>query len=170
MLAQSEGRIDFYAIFEKLVHEIIAEGGLEITLLIYKNPILPMVRQKCLDLVSNLATVPSVASHIMKHQSWFLDHLLIMVRDGDIVSDKIPALSVLIRLLKVMLTDRMEYSYMKLVDMQYIDCIVDIFENSKYNDPNFVPFFIKFEFITMQSLTVILGDTQFCQLWSDKAK
>lgn len=170
MLAHTEGRIDFYAIFEKLVHEIIAEGGLEITLLIYKNPILPMVRQKCLDLVSNLATVPPVASHIMKHQSWFLDHLLIMVRDGDIVSDKIPALSVLIRLLKVMLTDRMETSYMKLVDMQYIDCIVDIFENSKYNDPNFVPFFIKFEFITMQSLTVILGDSQFCQFWSDKAK
>jgi hypothetical protein len=65
-----------------------------------------MVRQKCLDLISNVATVPGVASKIMKHQSWFLDHLLIMLRDGDIISDKIPALSVLIRLLKVMLTDR----------------------------------------------------------------
>lgn len=64
----------------------------------------------------------------------------------------------------------MEIYYRKLVDMQYIDCIVDIFENSKYTDPNFVPFFIKFEFITMQSLTVILGDTEYSKLWSDKAK
>lgn len=66
-----------------------------------------MVRQKCLDLISNVATVPDVAFKIMKHQNWFLDHLLIMVRDGDIISDKIPALSVLIRLLKVMLTERL---------------------------------------------------------------
>lgn len=67
---------------------------------------LPMVRQKCLDLISNLTTVPEVATKIIKYQSWFLDHLLIMVRDGDLVSDKIPALSVLIRMLKVMLIDR----------------------------------------------------------------
>jgi hypothetical protein len=67
---------------------------------------LPMVRQKCLDLISNVATVPEVAYKIMRHQMWFLDHLLILVRDGEIVSDKIPALSVLIRLLKVMLIER----------------------------------------------------------------
>ncbi len=65
-----------------------------------------MVRQKCLDLISNLTTVPTVAAEIMRYQSWFLDHLLIMVRDGDMIADKIPALSVLIRLLKVMLLDR----------------------------------------------------------------
>lgn len=89
-----------------MVNVIIEEGGLEVTLLMYKNPMLPMVRQKCLDLISNVATVPDVAFKIMRHQSWFLDHLLILVRDGEIVSDKIPALSVLIRLLKVMLTER----------------------------------------------------------------
>ena len=132
---------------------------------------LPMVRQKCLDLISNVATVPSVACKIMRHHSSFLDHLLIMVRDGDIISDKIPALSVLIRLLKVMLTERMMSSYMKLVDMQYIDCLVDIFENPKFTDSSeYLPFFIKFEFITMQSLTVILGDTEYSKFWSDKAK
>ncbi len=130
-----------------------------------------MVRQKCLDLISNVATVPDVAYKIMRHQSWFLDHLLIMLRDGDIVSDKIPALSVLIRLLKVMLTERMISSYMKLVDMQYIDCLVDIFENPKFtHTTDILPFFIKFEFITMQSLTVILGDAEYSQFWSDKAK
>ena len=31
-----EGRIDFYAIFEQLVQNIIDEGGLEVTLLMYK--------------------------------------------------------------------------------------------------------------------------------------
>ncbi len=31
-----DGRIDFYAIFEQLVQNIIEEGGLEVTLLIYK--------------------------------------------------------------------------------------------------------------------------------------
>lgn len=94
-------------IFEELVNDIIDQGGLEIALLMYKNPRLPMVRQKCLDLITNVATVPDVAFKIMLSQSWFLDHLLVMIRDGDIVSDKIPALSVLIRLLKVMLTERL---------------------------------------------------------------
>ena len=32
----AEGRIDFYAIFEQLVQNIIDEGGLEVTLLMYK--------------------------------------------------------------------------------------------------------------------------------------
>ncbi len=62
-------------------------------------------------------------------------------------------------------------AYMKLVDMQYIDSLVDIFENPEYTESaELLPFFIKFEFITMQSLTVILGDAEYSQLWSDKAK
>lgn len=62
-------------------------------------------------------------------------------------------------------------AYMKLVDMQYIDSLVDIFENPEYTESTeLLPFFIKFEFITMQSLTVILGDAEYSQLWSDKAK
>jgi hypothetical protein len=35
-LTYLDGRIDFYAVFESLVHQIIEEGGLETTLLIYK--------------------------------------------------------------------------------------------------------------------------------------
>lgn len=66
---------------------------------------------------------------------------------------------------------RMLPSYMKLIDMQYIDCLVDIFENPIYtNNTDILPFFIKFEFITMQSLTVILGDAEYSEYWSDKAK
>jgi hypothetical protein len=170
-LLNTDGRVDFYAIFEQVVQNVIDQGGLEVTLLMYKNPRLPMVRQKCLDLISNITTVPDIAQKLMRNQSWFLDHLLIMVRDGDIVTDKIPVLSVLIRLLKVMLTERMITTYTKLVDMQYIDIIVDIFENQQFiNSNEYLPFFVKFEFITMQSLTVILGDAEFSNFWSDKAK
>jgi hypothetical protein len=88
------------------VKDIINHGGLEVALAMYKNPILSMVRQKCLDLISNVTTVPQVAHKLLINQPWFLDHLLIMIRDGDLVSDKIPALSVLIRLLKVIITQR----------------------------------------------------------------
>ena len=220
-------RIDFYAVFEELALRIVAEGGLDTTMLIYRRPMLPMVRQKCLDLISNVATVPDIAAHIMRTHAWFLDHLLVMVRDGDIIADKIPALSVLIRLLKLMLTERMCAQYMKLVDMQYIDCLVDIFESphllasmmlatstsaaastssssscssthdsssaaaaaaelaaagEQHQHPSTadaatikqlnecLPFFVKFEFISMQSLTVILGDAEYSRFWSDKAK
>jgi hypothetical protein len=130
-----------------------------------------MVRQKCLDLISNMATVSDVAYKILRQQSWFLDHLLIMIRDGELISDKIPALSVLIRLLKIILTERVKPSYIKLVDMQYIDSIVDILEDSVYSKSvEYMPFFIKFEFISMQSLVVLLGDEEYICLWSDKAK
>lgn len=65
----------------------------------------------------------------------------------------------------------MASSYMKLVDMQYIDYLVDIFENPSYTNSNeLISFFIKFEFIAMQSLTVILGDREYIQYWSEKAK
>lgn len=98
--------MDFYAIFEELVHDIINAGGMDVAFIMYKNPQLPMVRQKVLDLITNVSTVPDVAHNIIMAHPWFLDHLLFMIHDGDIVSEKIPALSVLIRLLKVMLTER----------------------------------------------------------------
>jgi hypothetical protein len=167
----------------------VSEGGLDITMLIYRHPSLPMVRQKCLDLIANVATVPDIAAHILRSHACFLDHLLVMVRDGDLIADKIPALSVLIRLLKLVLTERMSAHYMKLVDMQYIDCLVDIFESPhllasmmdadpaneaadvvKQQMHECLPFFVKFEFISMQSLTVILGDAEYSHFWSDKAK
>lgn len=102
-----DGRVDFYAVFEELVMDIVKQGGLDVAFRMYLNPILPMVRQKVLDLITNVATVPEIAYKIMTGQPWFLDHLLRMIRDGNMVSDKIPALSVLIRLLKVMLTERL---------------------------------------------------------------
>lgn len=91
------------------MRDIIEQGGLDVAFMMYKNPCMPMVRQKVLDLITNVATVPDVAYKIMITQTWFLEHLLRMIRDGYIVSDKIPALSVLIRLLKVMLTQRFRF-------------------------------------------------------------
>lgn len=170
-LIKSTNRVDFYSIFEQLVKLIVEQGGLEVALLMYKTPMVPLVRQKCLDLICSLATVPEVGSTILVCQSWLLDHMIVMIRDGDMVSDKIPALSALIRLLKIMLVKRMLSAYSKLVDMQYIDLLVDIFESPQITETaDLVPFFIKFELIAMQSLTVILGDEEYSLLWSDKAK
>ena len=85
---------------------------------------------------------------------------------------------------------RLTASYTKLVDMHYIDMLVDIFESEcglgvceeatianddeqkeqQDREQEHMPLFIKFEFMAMQSLTVILGDAEFSQFWSDKAK
>jgi hypothetical protein len=55
--------------------------------------------------------------------------------------------------------------------MQFIDFIVDIFDNDAYTaNAEYLPLFIKFEFMAMQSLTVILGDKDYSDFWSDKAK
>lgn len=65
----------------------------------------------------------------------------------------------------------MESAYMKLVDMQYIDYLVDIFETPAFTtNPEYIQFFIKFESIAMQSLTVILGDHEYIHRWSEKAR
>lgn len=65
----------------------------------------------------------------------------------------------------------MESAYMKLVDMQYIDYLVDIFEIPLFTTtPDYIQFFIKFESIAMQSLTVILGDREYINYWSETAK
>lgn len=55
--------------------------------------------------------------------------------------------------------------------MQYIDFLVDIFETPKYTEQQeYILFFIKFETIAMQSLTVILGDREYIDRWSEAAK
>jgi hypothetical protein len=61
--------------------------------------------------------------------------------------------------------------YRKLVDMQYIDYLIDIFQTPLYTtQADYIQFFIKFESIAMQSLTVILGDRDYSAMWSENAR
>ena len=60
---------------------------------------------------------------------------------------------------------------MKLVDIGFIDCLLDVIEKPLYvQQMDMLPFYVKFEFIAMQSLTVILGDGEYSHLWSDECR
>ncbi|CAF4919498.1 unnamed protein product, partial [Rotaria socialis] len=67
---------------------------------LFKDSRIRCVKQKCLDLLSNVATIPEVARLILDRHSDFLIQLVQGIRDGHLIEEKIPSLSVLLRLCK----------------------------------------------------------------------
>jgi hypothetical protein len=51
--------------------------------------------------------------------------------------------------------------------MQFIDIIIDIFENNEYKYIDFVVYFIKFESLALQCLNIILQCAEHVDMWSE---
>jgi len=132
-----------------------------------KDPRIRCVKQKCLDLLSNVATISDVARIILDRYSGFLIQLVQGIRDGHLIEEKIPSLSVLLRLCKVIVEKNLLGSYQHLIDMQFIDIVIDLFENSEYKCIDFVVYFIKFESLALQTLNIMLQCAEHVDMWSE---
>lgn len=132
-----------------------------------KDPRIRCVKQKCLDLLSNIATVPEVARLILDRYSDFLIQLVQGIRDGHLIEEKIPSLSVLLRLCKVIVNKNLIYLYQRLIDMQFIDIIIDLFDNNEYKYIDSVVYFIKFESLALQCLNIMLQCAEHVDMWSE---
>ena len=134
---------------------------------VYKDPRIRCVKQKCLDLLSNIATLPEVARLILDRYSEFLIQLVQGIRDGHLIEEKIPSLSVLLRLCKVIVERNLLSAYQYLIDMQFIDIIIDLFENNEYKYLEHVVYFIKFESLALQCLHIMLQCAEYVDMWSE---
>jgi hypothetical protein len=132
-----------------------------------KDPRIRCVKQKCLDLLSNVATIPEVARIILDRYSGFLIQLVQGIRDGHLFEEKIPSLSVLLRLCKIIVEKNLLGSYQHLIDMQFIDIVIDLFENNEYKHIDFVAYFIKFESLALQCLNIMLQCAEHVDMWSE---
>ena len=125
------------------------------------------MKQKCLDLLSNVSTIPEVARIILDRYAAFLNQLVQGIRDGHLIEEKIPSLSVLLRLCKIIVEKNLLGSYQHLIDMQFIDIIIDLFENSEYKYIDSVVYFIKFESLALQCLNIMLQCAEHVDMWSE---
>jgi len=89
------------------------------------------------------------------------------IRDGHLIEEKIPSLSVLLRLCKVIVEKNLLGSYQYLIDMQFIDIVIDLFENSEYKCIDSVVYFIKFESLALQTLNIMLQCAEHVDMWSE---
>ncbi|CAF2374460.1 unnamed protein product [Rotaria sp. Silwood2] len=97
----SNRSIDFFAVFRLLVHDMLKSGAIDIVYMMYKDPGFCCAKQKFLGLLTNVTTINEVGYFILDRYTQFLIRLIQGIRDGHLIEEKIPSLSVLIRLCKV---------------------------------------------------------------------
>ncbi|CAF3878469.1 unnamed protein product [Rotaria sp. Silwood2] len=132
-----------------------------------KDPRIRCVKQKSLDLLTNVTTINEVAYFILDRYSQFLIQLIQGIRDGHLIEEKIPSLSVLIRLCKVIVEKNLLNYYQHLIDMQFIDILIDLFEYQQYKSNDIIIYFIKFESLALQCLYIILQCAEHVDMWSE---
>lgn len=183
-LANKNRPIDFFVVFQHLVNDVLKSGAIDVVFMMYKvrwdgfliikmrfvcskDPRIRCVKQKCLDLLSNIATIPEGAQMILERYSIFLNQLVQGIRDGHLIEEKIPSLSVLLRLCKIIVEKNLLGSYQHLIDMQLIDIIIDLCENCEYQYIDSIIYFIKFESLALQCLHIMLQSAEHVDMWSE---
>jgi hypothetical protein len=176
--------IDFFALFQLLVNDIFKSGAIDIVFMMYKviimllsfsfqsifsfkDPRLRCVKQKSLDFLTNVATISEIARYILDRHAPFLIQLLQGIRDGHLIEEKIPSLSLLLRLCKVIIEKNLLGCYQYLIDMQFIDILIDLFQNEQYKSNDSIIYFIKFESFALQCLHIILQCPEHVDMWSE---
>ncbi len=132
-----------------------------------KDPRLRCVKQKSIDFLTNISIISEIARSILDQHSQFLIQLIQGIRDGHLIEEKIPSLSLLLRLSKVIIEKNLLNSYQHLIDMQLIDILIDIFQNEQYKSNDYMIYFIKFESFALQCLHMILQCVEHVDMWSE---
>jgi hypothetical protein len=133
----------------------------------FKDPRLRCVKQKSLDFLTNVSTIGEIARFILDRYSLFIIQLIQGIRDGHLIEEKIPSLSLLLRLCKVIVEKNLLGYYQYLIDMQLIDILIDLFQNEQYKSNDYIIYFIKFESFALQCLHIILQCPEHVDMWSE---
>lgn len=150
--------------FRKALHdlcwEIAENGGLPVIFSMMKNPLLPIIKQKSLDALTNILCVDSIEKVILEHQPWFLEELISMIKNGELQCDMVPAVSVLDRIVVVILTDRLKGPYEQLLNLKFIESCLKRLTCSKFSSQVMYLHFVKFQTISMQAIALLCADEQ----------
>ena len=118
-------------------------------------------------MLTNVCTIPEVARLILDRHPTFLMQLIQGIRDGHLIEEKIPSLSVLLRLCKIIVERNLLGCYQHLIDMQFIDILLDLFENEEYKTNDLIIYFIKFESFALQCVHLMLQCAEHVDMWSE---
>ena len=108
-----------------------------------------------------------MAYFVLERYSQLLIQLIQGIRDGHLIEEKIPSLSVLIRLCKVIVDRNLLSFYQHLIDMQFIDILIDLFDQQQYKSTEMIIYFIKFESLALQCVYIMLQCAEHVDMWSE---
>ena len=94
-------------------------------------------------------------NRILTNHSQFLLQLIQEIRDRHLIEGKIPSLSLLLRLIKVLIDKNL---------FQYYQYSIDIFENKEYTSNIY---FIKFQSFVLQCLHIMVQSIEHVDPWSE---
>ncbi|CAK8697114.1 unnamed protein product [Clavelina lepadiformis] len=159
------------SVFRRALHilcwNITEAGGLLVIFSMMKNPVLPIIRQKCLDALTNVLCVDNIEKIVLRRQPWFLKKLISMVEQGDLQCDMVPAISVLDRLVVVILSEKLENSYQQLMELKFIDMCLNGLQCATFTCAKKYLHFVKFQTIAMQAIALLCADGQ-SKTWSSE--
>jgi hypothetical protein len=83
--------------------DIFEAAGLEVIFSMFKHDHMKIIKQKCLDALTNILCVPVIEEYVLRQQSWFLRETINLIRcgktDEKLQQDVVPSISVLDRLI-----------------------------------------------------------------------
>merc|ERR1712106_917687 len=168
----------------ELCCEIFESGGLEVIFSMFEFDHMKIIKQKCLDALTNILCVPVIEEFVLMRKSWFLTDIIRLINTGRIVNkteveklrqDVVPSISVLDRLIVVILSNNLEHQYQKVMQEKCIEACLDSLENDLHKNfgngrtsPNrpqesalldeYKAHFVKFETIAMQAISLLFHD------------
>lgn len=160
--------------------DIFEAGGHEVIFTMFRNDHMKIIKQKCLDALTNILCVPVIEEYVLREHEWFLIELVKLIKTGrsneKLQQTVVPSISVLDRLVVVILSNKMERQYDTVMREECIESCLHLLENgtdehqikpknAKYNFDNrksaFTqtrPHFAKFETISMQAISLLFLD------------
>uniref|UniRef100_H2Y8L7 Uncharacterized protein n=1 Tax=Ciona savignyi TaxID=51511 RepID=H2Y8L7_CIOSA len=152
------------ASFRQALHtlcwQIAESGGLAVVFSMMQNPVLPIIRQKCLDALTNILCVENIEKIVLERQPWFLEKLVSLIDDGDLQCDMVPAVSVLDRLVVVILSENMKVPYEQLIKLDFISICMRRLHTEAFTCPNIYLHFVKFRTIAMQAVALMCANVE----------
>jgi len=161
--------------------DIFESAGLEVIYSIFKNDHMKIIKQKCLDALTNILCVPVIEEYVLKEKSWFLRDLIELIRPGKLAEktterlqqDVVPSISVLDRLIVVILSNDLDRQYDIIMDENCIEACLESLENGisrlmksgSGSNFSFSDDEKKFETIAMQAISLLFHDTRSAN-WS----
>lgn len=164
--------------FRRALHELCCDifeaGGQEVIFSMFLNDHMKIIKQKCLDALTNILCVPVIEEYVLNRHEWFLRALIQLIREG-VTSEKmqqnvVPSISVLDRLVVVILSKAMNKKYEVLMREQAMEACLTLLETGTvelqaahmqvgdHMIDDSRSHFMKFETIAMQAISLLFND------------
>ncbi|KAI0988068.1 hypothetical protein GJ496_004782 [Pomphorhynchus laevis] len=158
-------------LMKKLALYIDEHDGIDIIVSMFKVPLFPNVRYKCLELLSFLLSVPYITLGFINAYPRFLRRLIIICRDHSSLEYRILAMRNLYNLIVTIVHFRQVAFSRTLIGMQLIDTLLGCLQfREVVDDLSKIENFVHLEKFIFRIFIKLFKSDEFSGIWSDVAR